>query len=111
VVNLLRNYLVNSYRAGRSFYSAKRGSISPFSPIRVQNGGHFVPESEIRKRYYEGFENLNSCYLFFDSIDLFDTFFYGELPKFILSIEKDKHPFIISIPNYLKELIPPTFYS
>ncbi len=79
--------------------------------IRVQNGGHFVPESEIRKRYYEGFENLNSCYLFFDSIDLFDTSFYGELPKFILSIEKDKRPFISSIPNYLKELILPSFYS
>ncbi|OYU94732.1 MAG: hypothetical protein CFE21_13655 [Bacteroidetes bacterium B1(2017)] len=79
--------------------------------IRVQNGGHFVPDTEIEKRYYEGFANLNSCYPFFDSIDLFDTSSYGEEPKFILSIEKDKPPFISSIPSYLKELIPVTFYS
>jgi hypothetical protein len=32
VVNLLRNYLVNFNRAGWSVYSAKRWSISPFSP-------------------------------------------------------------------------------
>lgn len=79
--------------------------------IRVQNGGHFVPETEIKKRYFEGFTNLNTCYPFFDSIDLFDTSSYGEEPKFILSIEKDKPPFISSIPSYLKELIPVTFYS
>ncbi len=33
VVNLLRNYLVNFNRAGWSVYSAKRWSISPFSPV------------------------------------------------------------------------------
>jgi predicted ABC-type ATPase len=75
--------------------------------IRVQNGGHFVPENEIRKRYYEGFSNLNSFYSFFDSIDLFDTSAYGEAPKFILSFEKNKPPFTNSIPVYLKELISP----
>lgn len=79
--------------------------------IRVQNGGHFVPENEIKKRYFEGFANLNSYYNFFDSIDLFDTSFYGEAPKFVLSYEKDSPPFIGSIPNYLKELIPTQFYA
>jgi predicted ABC-type ATPase len=79
--------------------------------IRVQNGGHFVPESEIKKRYHEGFENLNLYYDFFDSIDLFDTSSYGELPKFALSIEKGNLSYINSIPSYLKELINPKFYS
>lgn len=79
--------------------------------IRVQNGGHFVPESEVKKRYYEGFSNLRSCYNFFDSIDLFDTSSYGELPKFVLSFEKDKPPTIGSIPKYLTDLIPCSFYA
>ncbi len=32
--------------------------------IRVQNGGHYVPEDEIRKRYYEGFSNINEYFTF-----------------------------------------------
>lgn len=78
--------------------------------IRVQNGGHFVPENEIKKRYYEGFSNLNSFHSFFDSIDLFDTSAYGKPPQFILSFEKDKQLFSNSIPNYLKELTSPNFF-
>lgn len=78
--------------------------------IRVQNGGHFVPENEIKKRYFEGYENLNSYYDFFDSIDFFDTSSFGNAPQFLLSIEKEKKPFINSIPLYLKDLISPKIY-
>lgn len=79
--------------------------------IRVQNGGHFVPESEIRQRYFDGYTNLSTYSSFFDSIDLFDTSSFGEEPKFVLSVEKEKHSFIGTIPSYLKALIPPKFYS
>lgn len=41
--------------------------------IRVENGGHFVPDSEIQKRYYEGFNNLNSFFNYFDYVDLYDS--------------------------------------
>jgi predicted ABC-type ATPase len=41
--------------------------------IRVENGGHFVPETEIEKRYQDGYTNLNSFFDHFDYIDLFDS--------------------------------------
>ncbi len=75
--------------------------------IRVQNGGHFVAENEIEKRYFEGFANLKANYKFFDSIDLFDTSTYGEPPKFVLFIEKGEVHSIENIPEYLYELISP----
>lgn len=34
--------------------------------IRVENGGHFVPEIEIEKRYKDGYNNLNSYFNYFD---------------------------------------------
>jgi predicted ABC-type ATPase len=75
--------------------------------IRVQNGGHFVPESEIEKRYFEGFSNLKAYYKFFDSIDLFDTSTYGEPPKFVLFIENGEVLSVKNIPEYLNDLISP----
>lgn len=30
--------------------------------IRVENGGHYVPENEIEKRYNDGYNNLNSFF-------------------------------------------------
>lgn len=75
--------------------------------IRVQNGGHFVPESEIEKRYFEGFANLKAYYKFFDSIDLFDTSTYGEPPKFVLFIENGEVLSVENIPEYLNDLISP----
>lgn len=74
--------------------------------IRVENGGHFVPENEIRNRYFQGFDNLNSNFQFFDSIDLFETSIFGKAPDFILSYEKDQKLLINYFPDYLKELIP-----
>lgn len=55
--------------------------------IRVENGGHFVPENEIEKRYYDGYHNLNSYFNYFDYIDLFDSSKYLKHPTHILSIE------------------------
>lgn len=74
--------------------------------IRVQNGGHFVPESEIRKRYFQGFDNLNNNFHFFDSIDLFETSTFGKAPDYILSYEKGQKLIVNKLPDYLKELIP-----
>ncbi|AWK03787.1 hypothetical protein HYN56_05920 [Flavobacterium crocinum] len=74
--------------------------------IRVENGGHFVPDSEIQKRYYEGFNNLNSFFNFFDYVDLYDSSKYLEKPSHILSIESGKVLHISNIPDYLNVLIP-----
>lgn len=77
--------------------------------IRVENGGHYVPRSEIEKRYFQGFENLNAHFKFFSKIDLFDTSDYGRLPKHILSIENELLTHSSDIPLYLHELIPDIF--
>jgi predicted ABC-type ATPase len=74
--------------------------------IRVENGGHFVPESEIIKRYFDGFFNLNAFYQYFDLIDIFDSSRYLEVPSHILSIENGLIEMIIEFPQYLSRLIP-----
>ena len=74
--------------------------------IRVENGGHFVPENEIEKRYYDGYHNLNSYFNYFDYIDLFDSSKYLKHPTHILSIESGEISSITKIPDYLKALIP-----
>lgn len=74
--------------------------------IRVQNRGHFVAEDEIKKRFYEGFSNLNDHFSFFDVVHLFDSSEFLKQPKHLLSIVKGKIARITSFPNYLKKLVP-----
>lgn len=74
--------------------------------IRVENGGHFVPESEIEKRYYDGYNNLNSFFDYFNYVDLYDSSKYLKQPSHILSIESGKVLSITHIPDYLNALIP-----
>lgn len=73
--------------------------------IRVLNGGHFVSDEEIYKRYYEGFKHLNTHFNFFDCVDLFDTSAYKSEPRYILSIENSEVYHSGHLPDYLKNLI------
>ncbi|WP_157243493.1 hypothetical protein [Algoriphagus resistens] len=45
--------------------------------IRVENGGHFVPESEIMNRFKAGYSNLDEFFGFFDTLHLFNSSTYG----------------------------------
>lgn len=75
--------------------------------IRVQNGGHYVPEAEIIRRYADGFANINACYQYFDIIDFFETSEYGQSPEYIFSIvKKSVSNTLPSKYRYLKQLIP-----
>lgn len=74
--------------------------------IRVENGGHYVPLSEIERRYFEGFENLNAYFRFFAKVDLFDTSEYGHPPRHLLSIENQLLTRSPGMPSYLDTLIP-----
>lgn len=74
--------------------------------IRVANGGHFVPDSEIKKRYFEGFANLNTYYSYFDSVDVFDCSTYKKEPQFCFSLSKGIPILKNSFPKFLIPLIP-----
>ena len=74
--------------------------------IRVENGGHFVPDSEILKRYYEGFANLNANFKYFNLVDVFDTSAYSKVPEYLLSVENGRITTTRKLPEYLIGLIP-----
>ena len=74
--------------------------------IRVENGGHFVPDHEIEERYNLGFKHLNENWKFFDTIHLFETSKYDCEPKHILTIERNDLIVLVEFPEYLKHLIP-----
>lgn len=74
--------------------------------IRVQNGGHFVAEDEVKKRFYDGFSNLNDYFSFFDVVHLFDSSTFMKEPRHLLSMVNGKIARITSFPNYLQQLVP-----
>lgn len=74
--------------------------------IRVKNGGHYVSEEEVMKRYYDGFSNLNQYFNFFDLVHLFDSSNFMERPKHILSLTHGKIAHVSAVPSYLNKLVP-----
>ncbi|WP_343696284.1 zeta toxin family protein [Flavobacterium sp.] len=74
--------------------------------IRVENGGHYVPENEIEKRYYDGYNNLNTFFDYFDYVDLYDSSKHLNHPSHVLSIESGKISSLNKLPDYLNNLIP-----
>ena len=74
--------------------------------VRVDNGGHFVAAEEIRKRYYDGCENFNVYYTYFDMIDVFDASGFAAVPAHLFSIQEGKLELIKEVPRYLQALLP-----
>jgi predicted ABC-type ATPase len=74
--------------------------------IRVENGGHFVPEDEIEKRYKMGFENLDLYFPQFDFVHLFNSSFYKTAPRHISSIKNGRLIYLSEFPEFLKFLTP-----
>ncbi|UZO80993.1 zeta toxin family protein [Aquimarina sp. ERC-38] len=73
--------------------------------IRYENGGHFVPDEEIEKRYELGFININKFWNFFDKVSFFDTSNYNSIPEHIFTLVKNNLVSTSIIPNYLKNKI------
>jgi len=74
--------------------------------IRVSNGGHFVADDEIEKRYFEGYHNLNTNFKYFDHIHLFDSSYYRKKPVHVLSMQNGALAKLSHFPKYLENLIP-----
>jgi predicted ABC-type ATPase len=75
--------------------------------IRYQAGGHFVPNDEIEKRYFKGFENLDKHFQEFDSILIIETSTQNRKPQTIALIDSDKTVSLIHpTPNYFMNVCP-----
>jgi len=74
--------------------------------IRVENGGHFVPHSEIEERFHLGYKHLNQYWTFFDQVHLFDTSAYKETQKHLPSIVDQNIEVKKDMPEFLFEFIP-----
>jgi predicted ABC-type ATPase len=74
--------------------------------IRVENGGHFVPENEITTRYFLGYKNLNEHWSFFNDVYLFDTSAYKEEPHFLLAVVNGQLKEFVGFPQYLSKQFP-----
>ena len=74
--------------------------------IRVENGGHFVPDKEIEERYKLGYQNLNIEFSQFNFVHLLDSSFHKEEPHHILSIQNGQLIHLSEFPDFLKALVP-----
>lgn len=74
--------------------------------IRVENGGHFVPNFEVERRYNAGFKNLNRVYSQFEFVDILEGSAHGKVPKHIASIENGKVVYLTLEDEYLHNHIP-----
>ncbi|RAI91973.1 putative ABC-type ATPase [Algoriphagus yeomjeoni] len=74
--------------------------------IRVENGGHFVPEAEIENRYMLGYRNLNMHFQYFDTVHLLNSSYYKKEPRHILSIREGDVLATTHLPGFLNDLIP-----
>ncbi|NIJ46605.1 putative ABC-type ATPase [Wenyingzhuangia heitensis] len=74
--------------------------------IRFENGGHFVPDNEVKSRYNLGYQNLNENWKYFDSVTLFETSNYNDTPNHLFTIEENQFILKNDFPEYLEKLIP-----
>lgn len=74
--------------------------------IRVENGGHYVPPTEIEKRFFEGYANLDALYSKFDNVHLLNASAYNKEPQHILTISKGKIVTKKNFPDFLKSFLP-----
>ncbi len=79
--------------------------------IRVENGGHHVPENEIESRYYLGFNNLNLHWQYFDELYLFETSAFKKEPNLIFTMIDNVPETEHTIPTYLYGLVPSILLS
>jgi predicted ABC-type ATPase len=74
--------------------------------IRYENGGHYVPDDEVKERFYLGYKYLNEYFRDFDHIHILDASFYDAEPCHIVSLLNGKLECITKCPEYLKDLLP-----
>lgn len=74
--------------------------------IRVENGGHFVPDTQIEERFRLGYKHLNAYFSQFDFVHLMNSSFYQEVPHHILSIHKEEIIHVLEFPDFLNLFVP-----
>lgn len=74
--------------------------------IRFENGGHFVPDNEVKERFKLGYQNLDALFTRFDFVHLLNSSFYKEEPRHILSLQKGRLLYKSNFPNFLEYFTP-----
>ncbi len=74
--------------------------------VRVANGGHFVPDFEVEKRFYDGYDNLNLHWSYFDELFLFDSSPFRQQPHHFLSCINHEVVYKQNIPPFVYTLLP-----
>jgi predicted ABC-type ATPase len=75
--------------------------------IRVQSGGHYVPDLEVAKRYVEGFKNLDKYFSHFDTLMILEASAEDKKPTTIFSNGMDGEVKVKrNIPKYFKKNCP-----
>ncbi len=74
--------------------------------IRVNNGGHFVPEKEIEARFDLGYKHLDHHFAEFNNIHILDASPYKQSPEYCFSLSENVVEKLDHFPSPLKSRIP-----
>jgi predicted ABC-type ATPase len=75
--------------------------------IRFENGGHFVANDEVEKRFISGYKNLDKLYQYFDAIFLLEASKSSSVPRLIVDYQKGSGCSINhQLPSYLESYCP-----
>jgi len=69
--------------------------------IRVANGGHNVPEADVRRRYQRSFNNLGTAISLADRVLIIDN--SGDSPQLLIIMESGKRTIKTALPEWAKQ--------
>ncbi|MFX0547780.1 zeta toxin family protein [Hathewaya histolytica] len=71
--------------------------------IRVNKGGHGIPDKDIERRYYDSLKNLNDVIEICDEVNIYDN---TEVLREIMYLKKGKIIWVDKkIPNWIKDIL------
>lgn len=74
--------------------------------IRVANGGHWVSDAEIERRFNAGYQYLDEHFRRFSHIDILDSSGYDTPPRMFLSIQNGTVKMEDGVPDYICVRLP-----
>lgn len=71
--------------------------------IRINKGGHGIPDKDIERRYYDSLKNLNDVIEICDEVNIYDN---TEVLREIMYLKKGKIIWVDKkIPNWIEDIL------